>query len=359
MIKNRKGKRMFQDSVVHDTFKSRKIGLALSGGGHRAAVFHIGVLSFLAEHGLLENVKHLSTVSGGSVVMGLIYKLNAYKFPDSQTYLNDILPQLRPYFTDYSLQGSTILNMLKKLTFINRNSILSYTLKHDWEIKANMQDIDDIPVWSINATVLETGKSWRIEKQKMGAHDLGYVTYPEIELADAIAASAGFPIGIGPLRLDVKKFDFMPKGFVEEKSLLLYDGGLYDNLGIEVLIKNNFTRFAKGIDFAMLSDASKPFENKSVPYLGRVNRIIDASTEQIRVLKVRLFHKFLHENRGDCMHIRIGTRYANLNDDAQKAKSVPTDLKQMSAEDFDALQVNGYTTAMKMFDKYLIALDEE
>jgi len=349
---------MLEISAVHDVFKERKIGLALSGGGHRAAVFHLGVLSFLAEQGLLENVKHLSTVSGGSVIMGLIYKINAYKFPDSQTYLNEVLPKLRPYFTDYSLQGSTILNMLKKLTFINRNSILSYTLKRDWEIDANMQDIADTPVWSINATVLETGKSWRIEKQKMGAKDLGYVSYPELELADAIAASAGFPIGIGPFRLDVDKFDFMPRGFAEEKSLLLYDGGLYDNLGIEVLIKNNFTSFSKEIDFVMLSDASKPFENKSVSYFGRVNRIIDASTEQIRSLKARLFHKFLDEHRDDCMHIRIGTRYANLNDDAKKAKSVPTDLKKMSTEDFDALQANGYTTAMKMFDKYLNELEE-
>jgi len=349
---------MIEHSAVYDVFKERKIGLALSGGGHRAAVFHLGVLSFLAEQGLLENVKHLSTVSGGSVVMGLIYKLNNYKFPDSKTYLNVILPQLRPYFTDYSLQGSAIMNMLKKLTFINRNSILSYTLKRDWKIDANMQDIADDPVWSINATVLETGKSWRIEKQKMGTYDLGYVSYPELDLADAIAASAGFPIGIGPFRLDVDRFDFMPKGFVDTKSLLLYDGGLYDNLGIEVLVKKNFTSFAKSIDFVMLSDASKPFENKSVSYFGRVGRIIDASTEQIRSLKVRLFHKFLHENRGDCMHIRIGTRYANLNQDAKKAKSVPTDLKKMTAEDFDALQANGYTTAMKMFDRYLNELDE-
>ena len=345
-----------EHNAIYQTFKERKIGLALSGGGHRAAVFHLGVLSYLAENGLLENVKHLSTVSGGSVVMGLIYKLNAYKFPDSQTYLTKILPHISPYFTEHSLQGSALLNMIKRLTFFNRNSILSYTLKHNWKIDANMQDIADIPIWSINATVLETGKSWRIEKQKMGEYALGYVEYPEIDLSDAIAASAGFPIGIGPLKMKTENYDMLLKKMPEQKSLLLYDGGLYDNLGIEVLIKNNFTHFAKGIDFAMLSDASKPLENESVAYLGRIGRLIDVSTEQIRSLKVRLFHKFLHENRGDCMHIRIGTEYANLNKDAFHAKSIPTNLKKMTLEDFESLQANGYTTAMKMFDKYMVGL---
>jgi len=342
-----------ENNPVYQTFKERKIGLALSGGGHRAAVFHLGVLSYLAENGLLENVKHLSTVSGGSVVMALIYRLNAYNFPDSRTYLENILPHVHPYFTEHSLQGSALLNMLKKLTFINRHSMLSYTLRRNWKIDVNMQDIADKPVWSINTTVLETGKSWRIEKQKMGSYELGYVTYPEMDLADAVAASAGFPIGIGPLRLKTEQYDFFPKNMPEQKSLLLYDGGLYDNLGVEVLIKKNFTKFAKGIDFVMLSDASKPLETEPVRYWKRVGRIIDVSTEQIRSLKVRLFHKFLHENRGDCIHIRIGTEYASLEQDAHSAKSVGTNLKKMSQADFESLQANGYTTAMKMFDRYL------
>ena len=45
-----------------------KIGLALSGGGFRAAAFHLGVLKRLREIGLLDRVAVLSTVSGGSIV---------------------------------------------------------------------------------------------------------------------------------------------------------------------------------------------------------------------------------------------------------------------------------------------------
>ena len=53
----------------------RKVGLALSGGGFRAAFFHLGVLAQLARRGLLREVEVLSTVSGGSII-GAYYNLH-------------------------------------------------------------------------------------------------------------------------------------------------------------------------------------------------------------------------------------------------------------------------------------------
>jgi Patatin-like phospholipase len=44
-----------------------RIGLALSGGGFRATLFHLGVTRFLFENGLLNQVKLVSAVSGGSI----------------------------------------------------------------------------------------------------------------------------------------------------------------------------------------------------------------------------------------------------------------------------------------------------
>lgn len=44
------------------------IGIALSGGGFRAAAFHIGVLKRLDERGLLQNARCLSAVSGGAIL---------------------------------------------------------------------------------------------------------------------------------------------------------------------------------------------------------------------------------------------------------------------------------------------------
>ena len=59
--------------------KKRNIGLALSGGGFRASIFHMGVLKYLAEKNKLEEISYISSVSGGSLLIGLIYSLNNNK----------------------------------------------------------------------------------------------------------------------------------------------------------------------------------------------------------------------------------------------------------------------------------------
>lgn len=51
--------------------KSFKFGLALSGGGSRAAAFHLGCMRALNDRGILDQVLTLSTVSGGSVIGAL------------------------------------------------------------------------------------------------------------------------------------------------------------------------------------------------------------------------------------------------------------------------------------------------
>src|SRR5262249_13858948 len=50
-----------------------KVGLALSGGGFRASLFHIGVLARSAELDLLRHVEVISCVSGGSILGALYY----------------------------------------------------------------------------------------------------------------------------------------------------------------------------------------------------------------------------------------------------------------------------------------------
>src|SRR5437764_4594776 len=45
-----------------------KIGLALSGGGFRATLYHLGLVRFLRDAGVLPQVTHITSVSGGSVL---------------------------------------------------------------------------------------------------------------------------------------------------------------------------------------------------------------------------------------------------------------------------------------------------
>jgi predicted acylesterase/phospholipase RssA len=46
----------------------KKIGLALSGGGFRASLYHLGLVRFLRDAGLLSQVSHITAVSGGSII---------------------------------------------------------------------------------------------------------------------------------------------------------------------------------------------------------------------------------------------------------------------------------------------------
>src|SRR5262249_34665044 len=46
----------------------KKIGLALSGGGFRASLYHLGLIRFLRDAGLLSQVSHVTSVSGGSIL---------------------------------------------------------------------------------------------------------------------------------------------------------------------------------------------------------------------------------------------------------------------------------------------------
>src|SRR3974377_1829180 len=45
-----------------------RFGLALSGGGFRASLYHLGLVRFLRDAGILPRVTHISSVSGGSII---------------------------------------------------------------------------------------------------------------------------------------------------------------------------------------------------------------------------------------------------------------------------------------------------
>lgn len=47
---------------------NKRIGVALSGGGYRAAAYHIGTLRALDKLGILKDVDVISSVSGGSIL---------------------------------------------------------------------------------------------------------------------------------------------------------------------------------------------------------------------------------------------------------------------------------------------------
>src|SRR5437870_1204028 len=81
------------------------IALSLSGGGYRAAGFHLGVLDLLHRLELLQDVRVLSTVSGGTFT-GMMYAVNAAEGGDFQTFYEKLYRFLgRTNIIESALEG--------------------------------------------------------------------------------------------------------------------------------------------------------------------------------------------------------------------------------------------------------------
>src|SRR5574340_515795 len=80
--------------------ETKRIGLALSGGGFRAAAFHLGVFRKLESLGLLWKVDFLTCVSGGSIA-GAFLAANWGKA--------DTLDRLEQYLKTKSIAVSSVL----------------------------------------------------------------------------------------------------------------------------------------------------------------------------------------------------------------------------------------------------------
>ena len=187
------------------------IALALSGGGIRAMVFHLGVLRRLAERGLLERVTKVSTVSGGSLLVGLMLQEAGMAWPGSEQFLDRTLPALREKLCTTSLQWGAVRQLRNPLNIrhvLSRSNLLALALKNEWGVNSALSALPESPEWSINGTTAENGKRFRFKRRDMGDYTLGYASGNRFPLASALAVSAAFPGGFGPLRLDVKRFEW-------------------------------------------------------------------------------------------------------------------------------------------------------
>ncbi|NBK99202.1 MAG: patatin-like phospholipase family protein [Erysipelotrichia bacterium] len=350
-----------------------KIGIALSGGGFRASVFHIGVFKTLAKNGYMNKIKYISTVSGGSFTIALILKLNNNQWPNDEEYLEKILPELKMYFTKLGLGQKAICRLFipkhwSKL--FSRANIIAYSLKKDWSIINNLSDLPISPMWEINATTNETGKNWSFSKIKMGDWKFGYIMDPKYDIAEAVAASAAFPGIIG--RYSFKSscytnwhdFDYNCEAFNKKtkpimfQKLHLSDGGLYNNLGEEALIDKLGETLIKDINFLIVSDATHILKNEQSKSifnpLGRTLRLIDIAMDQIKLLRVRAFHNFLEKNPKSGLYLQLGQYDSLMKNkfDLKMLKNIKTSLFSLSSKEYDELVNYGVEITNVGLDKW-------
>ncbi|MFZ5783546.1 MAG: patatin-like phospholipase family protein [Pseudomonadota bacterium] len=369
----------------------KRFALALSGGGIRAAVFHLGVLRLLADQNKLEAVTHISTVSGGSLVTAAILTANGMRWPNSDQYQRHVYPSLRQTLTTRDLFSFKALGWRglcqHGLRLLNRRAeILTALLEKQWGIAGKLGDLPESPIWWINATCIETGKNWRFSKREMGDWRFGRHYEPHFSIAQAVASSAAVPYAIGALRFDLPRAGWYVTDPATRKPIQsakpaleavhLWDGGAYENLGIEPLFKMD--RGLIDCDFLICSDASGPLTISSAADAWRgilkgglaTPRLFSIASDQIRALRSRMLVAALTRGEVQGALLRMGNSNRNFDlkvgrvgdpsdydsfsseDDVETVASYPTDLNAIKPEDFDRITRHAYEMAERTLTTY-------
>lgn len=221
-------RRKVQDSARNEMRQERKLGIALSGGGFRASLFHIGVFAALAEKDELKNLEVISCVSGGSIIgayyylkLKMLLEIKADDEIEQEDYIrlvqemerdflagvqdnlrmrifNDLASNFRMFRKDYSrthrlgelYEKHLYSRILKDVEEYNKKHGTNYNLIRDTEenkfymhdlfitpkneasnftpITGNWKRTNKIPQLVLNATSVNTGHNWQFTASWMG-----------------------------------------------------------------------------------------------------------------------------------------------------------------------------------------------
>jgi len=263
------------------------IALALSGGGFRATLFHIGSCWRLVELGILPKLTRVSSVSGGSIFAGALACAwgRLIASPDVAHYRDLVVAPLREFCKkeiDTVAVGVGLLTPWKSVSDV-------VVEKYQAELlPIRLDQLPDTPRFVFNATNLQTGRSFRFSKPYMGDYLLGLIKTPNLPLAKAVAASSAFPPFLSPVILDAPGHFEAVDGAIYNKDpaftarIYLSDGGVYDNLGLETVWNSCQT--------VLVSDAGAPFgigATVETDWVKQTMRALDVATDQSRGLRKR------------------------------------------------------------------------
>jgi len=346
-----------QDPIKQDPEK-KGCGLALSGGGYRASLFHIGALGRLNELGWLPKLDEIASVSGGSITsayLGLRWKdldfdgdgvarsfedvfvsplrkmcsttidvgaiLGGLGNPvgtlagrvDAKSLIDATVDGIGRFLPKVVVDGAMkpfgrllgagadaaagAFDAFNPLPSPSENLINAY--KRLLFGKATLQDLPDPrekgnPRFTIYATSLQSGVSFRMARDYMADYRLGKVDKPELELATAVAASSAFPPFFAPVEVHVgDKWESFESGKGDladreelKRDLDLGDGAIYDNLGLE--------RIWRKCSTVLVSDAGDPLEVQdrlAFDWLRQTLRATLITVNQVNQLRKRMLLK--------------------------------------------------------------------
>jgi len=296
------------------------LGLALSGGGFRATLFHVGSLLRLNSAGLLTEIEEVTSVSGGSITaahLALNWTRLQFDGQNVATNFDELITQPIREFCSRTIDVGVILGGIIN-PFHHASHLLTRNYRKHLFGEQTLQHFPrpgEGPRFTIYATSLQTGASVRFSRDILGEWHLGVIPEPDVEIAVAVAASSAFPPPLCPVTLELDPDRWVKTDIANlhhdktlKSKMQLGDGGIYDNLGLERLMKN--------CERILVSDAGAPFgvdpklTFERLSQLARTKRALDIISNQVRALRARYLVQDFASGRKRGAYWGIGTTIA-------------------------------------------------
>jgi predicted acylesterase/phospholipase RssA len=258
-----------------------KIGLALSGGGFRATLYHLGLVRFLHDAGILRNVTHITSVSGGSIFAAhLALNWGRYTASDNEfdAAASELLAFVQLDIRNRILRRSPLSLALRaprrlvglsnrKLT---RTGLLEYHYEKYLYGDTSLFELPEAPELHILATNLSEGclcsfnrdGLWIMRRQPDHSFEIERVHIGLATLPMAVTASSAFPGFFPPIELTGGDVGASRGEFGRQAYT---DGGVFDNLGVRMFrcLEPALAAAKRSLDGVLVSDIGKSIENQS------------------------------------------------------------------------------------------------
>ena len=229
-----------------------RLGLALSGGGYRAAAYHIGALRALHKLDVLDKVDVISSVSGGSIIAAY-YALHD---GDYKSFEETFSKKIRKGVSHLALInlflviglvclatrfGGSLGLLVSLITLwflwymvLPVSNLIAWQYDKLFFHGKKLKDLKHHPIVTINATDYPTVSQFTFSGERMYDYYYGkgafYHEY--FPVSKAVMASSCVPFAFCPIHIPKR---FWTSKMKQQAPPVLLDGGLYDNQGTHVL----------------------------------------------------------------------------------------------------------------------------
>lgn len=260
-------------------------------------LFNLGSVWRLNEMGWLRKIDMITSVSGGSILNGVLAVGWSKLQWDAQGVATNFPQVIAQPVRAMAGRTLDLVAGIEGLLSIFSSIADKVAEAYDEQLFHGARLQQDVPAFEkgktprflFYSTSLQTGSSVRIERKRLADYRIGEIANPDLAMSRVVGASSAFPPVLSPveLQLDPAAWTPMEGAYLFDRDdlkskLLLSDGGVYDNMGLEAIWDRCTT--------VLVSDAGAPLDADPDPptdWTRQVIRVLDIVTEQTRALRRR------------------------------------------------------------------------